>query len=203
MEAVHRAAAAAGLDVGLVRPEDRYAWYASMARLAPSKHNTQPWSFTVCADALDVWADPARRLPATDLLGREMVLACGAATQIAVVSAAALGIRLAVHPWPDGPTGPVARLIETDLTVAPVDAAARLTAVRQRRTDRGPLDAAGLPSALPFVLQDLAAAHRCTLRLVTSEGDREALARLVERADRQLARTPEVEEEKVRWLRPP
>ena len=203
MEAVHRAAAAAGLDVGLVRAEDRYAWYASMARLAPSKHNTQPWSFTVCGDSLDVWADPARRLPATDLLGREMLLACGAAAQIAVVSAAALGIRLAVHPWPDGPTGPVARLVETDLVPPPPDAAARLTAVRHRRTDRGPLDAAGLPRSLPFVLQDVAAAHRCTLRLVTSEGERAGLARLVERADRQLARTPEVQEEKRQWLRPP
>lgn len=202
MEAM-RAAAQDALEVGLVRPGDRYAWYASMARLAPSKHNTQPWSFSVSEDALDVWADPARRLPATDLLGREMVLACGAAAQIAVISAAALGIRLTVHPWPDGPTGPVARLLETDRIAAPADAAARLTAVRARRTDRGPLDAGALPTSLPFVLQDVAAAHRCTFRLVTSEGDRSGLARLVELADRQLARMPEVEQEKRDWLRPP
>ena len=203
MEALRSAAELAGLDVGLVRAGDRYAWYASMARLAPSKHNTQPWSFRVCEDALDVWADPSRRLPATDLLGREMVLACGAAGQIAVVSAAALGVRLTVHPWPDGPAGPVARLIETGRVPAPADAAARLTAVRNRRTDRGPLDAGALPAALPFVLQDVAAEHRCTLRLVTSEGDRSTLARLVELADRQLARVPQVEQEKREWLRAP
>ena len=203
MEAVRRAAETAGLDVGLVRAEDRYAWYASMARLAPSKHNTQPWSFTVSGDSLDVWADPARRLPATDLLGREMVLACGAAAQIAVVCAAALGIRLTVHPWPDGPSGPVARAIETDRVPPLADAAARLTAVRHRRTDRGPLDVAGLPGSLPFVLQNAAAAHRCTLRLVTSEGDRASLARIIERADRALARMPEVEQEKRAWLRAP
>lgn len=199
MAAVH----AAGLEVGMVRPGDRYAWYASMARLAPSKHNTQPWSFRVCEDALDIWADPTRRLPATDLLGRELVIACGAATQIAVVSAAALGIRLTVHPWPDGSTGPVARLIETDRMPVPVDAAARLTAVRTRRTDRGPLDAGALPTSLPFVLQDVAAGHGCTLRLVTSEGDRSSLARVVELADRQLARMPEAEREKRDWLRAP
>lgn len=202
MEALHVAEQAA-LEVGLVRSGDRYAWYASMARLAPSKHNTQPWSFSVSEDSLDVWADPARRLPATDLLGREMVLACGAAAQVAVISAAALGIRLTVHPWPDGPTGPVARLIETDRIPAPADAAARLTAVRTRRTDRGPLDAGALPTSLPFLLQDVAAAHRCTLRLVTSEGDRSGLARLVELADRQLARMPEAEQEKRDWLRAP
>jgi hypothetical protein len=203
MESATDAVHAAALEVGLVRPGDRYAWYASMARLAPSKHNTQPWSFCVSADALDVWADPARRLPATDLLGREMVLACGAAAQIAVISAAAIGVRLTVHPWPDGPRGPVARLIETERVAAPVDSAARLTAVRTRRTDRGPLDAGALPTSLPFVLQDVAAAHGCTFRLVTSEGDRSNLARLVELADRQLARTPEVDQEKREWLRAP
>ena len=199
MEAAHAAAP----EVGLVRPGDRYAWYAAMARLAPSKHNTQPWSFRASQDSLDVWADPGRRLPATDLLGREMVLACGAAAQIAVISAAALGIRLVVHPWPDGPTGPAARLIETDRIASPVDAAARLTAVRTRRTDRGPLDAGALPGSLPFVLQDVAASHGCTLRLVTTEGERSSLARLVELADRQLARAPEVEQEKREWLREP
>ena len=189
--------------VGLVRAVDRYTWYASLARLAPSKHNTQPWRFGITGAALDVWADPSRRLPASDPLGRELVVACGAAVQGAVVAATALGVELSVEPWPDGPTGPVARLTETGRTSPSEQDLLLLDAVRARRTDRGPLDGRALPASLPFLLRDAAEQHGCALRLVRNEGDQRALARLIELADRQLARSPEVEEELRAWLRPP
>lgn len=188
-------------EVSLLRSVDRHAWYASLARLAPSKHNSQPWRFDVTADALDVWADPSRRLPASDPLGRELVLSCGGAVEAAVVAARATGAALSVTAWPQGPTGPVARLAESGRVVPSADDRARLDAVRARRTDRGPLDAGPLPASLPFLLQDVAAVHGCELRLVRSEGEIRALARLVEQADRQLARLPEVAQELREWVR--
>lgn len=195
---------ATGVDeVSLLRAVDRHAWYAALARLAPSKHNSQPWRFDISADALDVWADPSRRLPASDPLGRELVISCGAAVQTAVVAARATGMALTVTSWPQGPSGPVARLVESGRVVPSAEDRARLDAVRTRRTDRGPLDAGQLPASLPFLLQDVAASHGCELRLVRTEGDMRALSRLVEQADRLLARLPEVEQELRAWVRGP
>src|SRR5689334_5194591 len=62
-------------------PQARMAWYAAVARWAPSKHNTQPWQFVVRDDALELYLDPDRALPATDPQRREMVISCGAAAQ--------------------------------------------------------------------------------------------------------------------------
>src|SRR5690349_17793132 len=40
---------------------ERLAWYAAVARWAPSNHNTQPWRFVVRdGTAVEVWADPMR-----------------------------------------------------------------------------------------------------------------------------------------------
>jgi nitroreductase len=69
------------------------------ASRAPSVHNTQPWRFAVGPHAIDLYADPERRL-GQDRDGREMLISCGAAL---------FGLRLAVrgpgtapHPGPRG-----------------------------------------------------------------------------------------------------
>ena len=190
-----------------LRPDDgtaeRLASYASVARLAPSKHNSQPWRFVVHGDALEVWRDTTRALPATDPLGREAVLACGAAVETACVAAAAVGERLAVAVWPDGASGPVARLREGERVHATEHDRALLAAVSRRRTDRGPLDASALPPSLPFLLQDVVAQRGCVLRLLRTGGDARTFAHVVEVADRQLSRRPDVVEELETWTREP
>ncbi|HVU72206.1 MAG TPA: hypothetical protein VHE83_04535, partial [Mycobacteriales bacterium] len=52
---------------------------AGHARLAPSVHNTQPWSFHLRNGAMELHSDPARALGALDPTGREMTMSCGAA----------------------------------------------------------------------------------------------------------------------------
>lgn len=44
---------------------------AELAALAPSVHNTQPWSFTWDGVSLGVREDPSRSLPVLDPSGRE------------------------------------------------------------------------------------------------------------------------------------
>ena len=39
---------------------ERLAWYAAVARWAPSKHNSQPWLFVVRGSSLELWTDPER-----------------------------------------------------------------------------------------------------------------------------------------------
>jgi hypothetical protein len=64
----------------------------SMAVLAASSHNTQPWVVVVEArDRLSVSTDPARKLQAVDPEGRELVLSLGAFLENLVQAARATG----------------------------------------------------------------------------------------------------------------
>ena len=66
------------------------SWVARMlatASRAPSVHNTQPWRFSVTVHAIELYADPARKVH-QDAIGRQMLISCGAAL---------FGLRLAVR----------------------------------------------------------------------------------------------------------
>ncbi len=181
----------------------RLAFYAGVARWAPSKHNSQPWRFVLRPACLEVWADPARLLPETDARHRELVLSCGAALHLAAVAARATGRRPAVTLLPEGDGALMGRLEEAgDWTTTDADRAL-LAAVPGRRTDRGPLDGQLLAAGLPFLLQDAATAEGAVLRLVATPGDRATLADLVVRADRLLVRRPGTDRELAHWLREP
>lgn len=193
----------APLDPGPAALAERLRLYAAAARTAPSKHNSQPWRFRVDGGALHLLADRSRLMPATDPDGRELLVSCGAAVHGAVVAAAGLGFRLDVARLPQGLDGPVAVLRE-GATLVPRDVdRARVDALLRRRTDRGPLDATSLPASLPFDVQDAAWRHGCVLRLVRTEGEKRTFARVVDLADRQLVRRPEVLAEVRAWTRSP
>lgn len=184
-------------------PDERLAWYVEVARFAPSKHNSQPWRFVLRDGALLVRADAQRTLPLTDSAGREQLLACGAAVELAVVAAASLGRRLAVTWLPDPGGTVLARLTESGDRFATADDAALLAAVATRRTDRGPLDARGLTPSAPFELQRAAFAHGAELRLVVTPVERKQLADLVAQADRHLASGGLADAELISWRRGP
>jgi len=182
---------------------DRLLWYPSVARWAPPKHNTQPWRFVVRDDALEVWTDPTRALPASDPHMRELVVSCGASLHHVEIAAAALGRKVSVDLLPQGGTSLIARLVETGSAEVTAHDVALLKAVPVRRTDRGPLDRTLLAPSLPFQLQSAAAVYGASFRLVASAGDRATLGDLIERGDRMLARQDRVEGELARWLREP
>lgn len=179
----------------------RLAWYAAVARWAPSKHNTQPWRFVIRDEALELWADKARSLTATDPQQREMVISCGVAVEFAAVAASAAARHALISVFPDGGDGPVARLVEEADRPANAHDLDLLDAVARRRTDRGPLDASQLSPAFSFRLQTLAAAFGCTFRIVSRPGDRATLADLVSRADRLLIQRGHADDELAPWLR--
>jgi hypothetical protein len=178
-------------------------WYPEIARLAPSKHNTQPWRFVVRDDCLEVWSDPRRSLSASDPLMRELIISCGAAVHHIEVAARASGRSLSVELLPEGGVNLIARVRDVGSQPAMAYDEAMLEAIGRRRTDRGPLDASVLPPSLPFQLQSAATLTRTSLRLVGSAGDRATLGRLIERADRILVRDPRQTEELQHWVREP
>jgi len=184
-------------------PAGRLSWCAAVARWAPSKHNTQPWRFVLQDEVLDVWTDPSRILANTDPHRREMLISCGAAVHFACVAARSLGYQPFVELLPRGAGGPAARLTAVGRCDVTDDDRGLLGAVRDRRTDRGPLDGDALPVGLPFLLQAAAAANGAELRLVSTPGDRATLAALVAGADRLLVRTGHYDAQLAPWLREP
>jgi nitroreductase len=73
----------------------------TLAGLAPSIHNTQPWHWRLAATGVDLWAERRRRLAASDPDGRLLTVSCGAALHHAQTALAALGYRSIVLPFPD------------------------------------------------------------------------------------------------------
>ena len=75
----------------------------SYALLAPNPHNRQPWLVRLeGADALTLQVDPARRLPATDPLDRQIVIGCGAFLELLAIAAAEEGYRADIVAFPEG-----------------------------------------------------------------------------------------------------
>ncbi len=117
-------------------PDDEARRIVELASGAPSVHNTQPWSWRVNGNDLELYADMARRLPVEDPSGRNAVVSCGAALHHCQVAARALGWKpLTIHlPFGSDKTL-LARITLVPTTPSPEDVAA-LEALEARRTDR-------------------------------------------------------------------
>ena len=119
------AAAGAGGFVAMNQPSRaaREAWrtagqetefrrrFLSYALLAPNPHNRQPWLVQLEGDdALTLYVDLERRLPATDPLDRQIVLGCGAFLELLRLAAAEEGYDAHITPFPEGAPDMAGRL---------------------------------------------------------------------------------------------
>jgi nitroreductase len=177
---------------------------AVRATLAPSVHNTQPWRFVLTGDALEVHADPIRRLPVLDPTGRQMLISCGCAVFNARVSLAASGFHATVERMPD-PVRPnlIARVtahlgspgVDPDLQgLAALDAS-----IDTRRTNRRQFAAEAVPESVVDLLVAAAAAEGATLMPITRPEDRLSVAIESQRADAQENADPAYRAELRMW----
>jgi nitroreductase len=179
---------------------DRIAWYVSVARQAPSKHNAQPWQFAVGSDgSVELYADATRAMPASDPDDRELTIGCGAALRTYALAVRGLGYEPIVEVLPDGPSGALARIAEGARVLPAPEVTLLLAAVSERHTNRGPLDASTLSPATRGRLQRAAEAEGALLQLVTAPDAREALAALVEKARRVAALDAAYAVERCSW----
>ena len=172
---------------------------------APSVNNTQPWWFSTGDREVGVHADVERRLRLADPDGREMMISCGAALFTARVAIRYLGLvpTVSVLPDPDLPNL-VARIRYGNEQTAPVEYERQLFAeIPRRRTHRGGFDAEPLPAGLISALRDEASREKATLRVMAEEGQRGALAAVVEAADYALRLDADRVRKQSRWAPPP
>ena len=157
---------------------------ATRAVLAPSVHNTQPWTFAVRPGALEIRADRRRQLRAIDADARQLMISCGCAVFNARVAVAAARYYAAVERFPD-PSQPdlLARLTVTE--PAPLRSAlgALDDSIELRRTNRRRFGDEPVPLVVIQELMSAAQAEGAELVAVASSEHREAAARLSQQAD--------------------
>ena len=173
---------------------------ATAAR-APSVHNTQPWRFRVGKYAIELYADPARKLQ-MDPVGREMLISCGAAL---------FGLRLAIRslcyqPMIDLLPDPKRLRL---LAIARLGAAQPMTArerqlleaLPHRHTHRGPWDPGPLPAGLAAGIQHDALAEGAELVIIDRALSCHRLADIIAAAGRRQDLDPVAREEMLQWTR--
>jgi hypothetical protein len=172
---------------------------AQRAVLAPSIHNTQPWTFVVSDSALEIHIDPERRLSVLDPRGRQLMISCGCAVTNARVAIAAGGYRPIVQHFPD-PANPnvVARLSVGDAWPTGRNAALD-RAIDQRRTNRRAFMADPVPGSLVTKLAAVVAAEGAVLVPVTSPAHRAAVAELTTLAAHLENEDPQYLAEMLAW----
>lgn len=173
-----------------------------VARLAPSVHNTQPWSWQISGTTLELWADRTRSLPVADPLGRNLVISCGTALHHALVAAAAQGAATTVEHLPEGADSDLLARIEVERTDVPptAEALARLSAVAARRTDRRRFTSWPVPEEHLEHLAEAGRSWGASVLAVAEPGMRVAIEELLEEARRRQHADPRLTDETEAWI---
>ncbi|ROP35079.1 Acg family FMN-binding oxidoreductase [Saccharothrix texasensis] len=182
---------------------DEVAEVLATATLAPSVHNTQPWRFRLEPDRIELHADPARRLPATDPEDRELRLACGAALFNLRLALRERGIRplVTLLPGAEAP-GALATIRRGGRRDLDEDTRQLLEAVPVRRSNRKPFRDVPIPVAHRYALVRAAERERSWLHVVTDRAERARLQGLVSKAHRIQIEDPLVRAELADWTGP-
>jgi nitroreductase len=110
---------------------------AQASLYAPSVFNTQPWTWRITGDTLDLYADQSRKLDTTDPEGRLLIVSCGVALHHARTALAAAGWSATVERLPeDAPPELLARIRLGEEVPPDPQAQRAAAAIPLRRTDR-------------------------------------------------------------------
>jgi hypothetical protein len=169
---------------------------------APSMHNTQPWRFRLRAGAVEVLADPVRRLVVADPRGWGVRLACGAAVLNARLALAATGhaVEVAWNPEPGEPN-----LLARLTPVGPYQPSPRelalYAAIPHRYSNRHPFAATPVPPEIRRQLVDAARTEHAWLDLLIGRTPLAVVSEVVRAADTTLIRNPAYRQELAVWSR--
>ncbi len=171
-----------------------------LACLAPSIHNTQPWTWRVRRGLLELHADHTRRLSAADPTGRSLVISCGTALHHAQVAAHALGWRAEVDRLPGGPASSLLATLRLRRSTPSPTATDDLRCLEERRTDRRRFTSWPVPDDRLATLAALARTPGCEAVVLRDVPARFAVGLLTSRARGVQAHDPGLREEVAAWL---
>lgn len=173
------------------------------AVLAPSVHNTQPWTFTLNHATLTLRADRSRQLRVLDASARQLMISCGCALFNMRVSLAADGLDALVTRLPKGPDSDVVATLEVthpSSTPAEVDRLAALDSVVElRQTNRRRFSDEPVPEEVVDSLVAACETEQTHLVEVRTAEHRLAVAVLSQRADSMQYSNPAYRAELRNW----
>src|SRR5688500_8650057 len=185
------------------RAAELLAKAVDVAVLAPNSHNTQPWSFRIRWDGLEIVLDRSRVLPITDPAAREMIISCGAALQNIRIALRHWGYaaKVEILPHPSTPDvlarvelgGPRIRSRLNEMLFA---------AISERHTNRAPFRPVPVPPRLIAALRSAAELEGAWLYQTTDAALRPVIADLVARGDRHQWVDGKFRREIASWMRP-
>jgi nitroreductase len=170
---------------------------------APSVFNTQPWTWHITGDVMQLWSDPARRLGVTDAEGRLLLLSCGGALHHARAVLAAAGWRADVDRLPDERRPDLlARIHITGRAEADPVAMDLAGAINRRRTDRRAFGDRRVAEPTLTRLRELVEAQGAYLHVVPDDRVPELAVLVDEAADVEYF-DPAYRTELIRWTHRP
>lgn len=181
--------------------EDQARFLLRYAILAPSSHNSQPWTFAIRDGAVDVFADDSRWLTVADPDRRELYLSVGCAVENLVVAATHFGFDTAVDYFPGDGDDHVAT-VELDPSGAPASHPhdGRFEAMTERYTNHHPYSDAPIPDDVRDRIRDCAVEESVAVRFVDDPETKAALGELQVRADERQFDDPAYRKELGYWI---
>jgi hypothetical protein len=187
-------------DEEFARPADDDAQIRECIRyavLAPSGHNTQPWTFTVDGPSVEIRADRSRAMPVGDPKDRELAIGLGCATEHLVIAARHAGFRALVAVQPQGERG----CVRITLRRGSVRSSELFAAIPARHTNRRAYDGRPIPEADLAALAALGEEGGVRVRFLRSRDEFDEIVRLVAHGnDIHLNHKPFMDE-LISWIR--
>jgi len=197
------------LDAGSGDPYDAWSHWrddpsplgaVGAAILAANPHNSQSWLFHVTPTAIDLFADPTRRIGTLDALDREHHVGLGCALENIVLAAGARGFRATVRLLPD-PNDPT-HVAGVDLSAAPVAQSRVHDAIGERHSNRGPYTTATVPAGvLESLVGDTADLPGVSVRWFSEPAERTALGALIIEATKAIIGDDQQSRDSFVWFR--
>jgi hypothetical protein len=162
---------------------DQLAFCVRYAQLAPSGHNTQPWSFRVDGARVEVFADRSRALPVVDPGNRELTISCGAALETLLVAMRRFGLDPNVQLVEDAKAQDLLVRVVVGV-VGPAVPNPLFDAITQRHTDRVAFEQVPLPAAQVRALEAAGGTGEAWFQPIAGDRLRSAVSDLVMEGDR-------------------
>ncbi len=166
------------------------------ATLAPSGHNTQPWTFVDHGAGLAILPDVSRRTPVVDPDDHHLFVSLGCAAETLLIAAAAGGRPGAIAFDPAG-EGRIA----IDLGQGQPRPEGLFRAIPARQSTRSVYDGRAVPVADLARLEQAAAIEGVSLRFLTEPAQRRAVLDLVVHANTLQMADPAFIRELRTWIR--
>jgi len=165
------------------------------ATLAASSHNTQPWTFVVGQNSIEIRPDKARQLLVLDPQGRELWISLGCALENLLIAAHAAGYATQVT-YPDAD-----EVIRVQLNPDKPQSTPLLAAITLRWNTRSLYDGQPVVSATLRQLQAVSSEPGVTVQFVLEPSELKTVLEYVNQGNLAQYADPAFVQELISWLR--